>query len=73
MIEQQRDFVDAVLLLCEEAAYADLGTTIAGPVREPSNSRAIVRLAIISTRSVPVVTQDWSDWSWATAPPRRAA
>lgn len=61
----------AVLLLHQEAAYADLGTTT--PELIIKTPRAIVRLSIVSTRSVPVVTQDWSDWSWATAPPRRAA
>ena len=61
----------AVLLLHEEAAYADLGTVT--PELIITRGRVVaVRLRIPAPKVSPV-SQDWSDWSWATAPPRRAA
>lgn len=62
----------AVLLLHEEAAYADLGTTT--PELIIVRPRAVVvKFERRRTEEVLVAAQDWSDWSWATAPPRRAA
>lgn len=60
----------AVLLLHQEAAYADLGTVT--PELVIKSPRATVIKFIPAPRVSPV-PQDWSDWSWATAPPRRAA
>lgn len=62
----------AVLLLHEEAAYADLGTTTPELILAPARV-TIVRLACLPRRVPPSKAQDWSNWSWATAPPRRAA
>jgi len=62
----------AVLLLHEEAAYADLGTVT--PELIITRGRVVVlRVMRCRTRDALVVAQDWSDWSWATAPPRRVA
>lgn len=59
----------AVLLLHEEAAYADLGTTRSEPVKEISAPKVSV-VFLFSDRSykrAPLKVYD------ATAPPRRAA
>lgn len=60
----------AVHDLYEEAAYADLGTTTP-ELMTPRPRATVVTFARRCTKVV--VAQDWSDWSWATAPPRRAA
>lgn len=62
----------AVLLLHEEAAYADLGTVT--PELIIVRPRAVVvKFERRRIEEVLTAAQDWSDWSWATAPPRRAA
>lgn len=61
----------AVLLLHEEAAYADLGTIT--PELIITRPRAVVvKFERCRSKDTLSVAQDWSDWSWATAPPRAA-
>jgi hypothetical protein len=62
----------AVLLLYQEAAYADLGTItpeLLLPVLRPRASVVIVRVPPRHFMS----SLPPAKWSWATAPPRRAA
>ncbi len=59
----------AVLLLHEEAAYADLGTTRSEPVKETTKPRASVVFLIPAYRATTLVPSAYQ----ATAPPRRAA
>lgn len=61
----------AVLALHDEVAYADLGTVT--PELMITRQRATLVLVTSPTRSALDVAQDWSNWSWVNAPPRRAA
>lgn len=69
MMHLQHGDESAVLLLHEEAAYADLGTTRSEPVKETIKPRASVVFLIPEHRA----TSHLSVAYMATAPPRRAA
>jgi hypothetical protein len=52
--------------------HQDFGTVTPKPV--VVRVRALVlQIACRRTKAVPIKAQDWSNWSWANAPPRRAA
>lgn len=69
MMHLQHGDESAVLLLHEEAAYADLGTTRAEPVKETTKPRASVVFLFPAYRATNPLFVAYS----ATAPPRRAA
>lgn len=60
----------AVLLLHEEAAYADLGTVTPELIIKPSH-RAVVIIRVPPRHAMSTLLP--VKWPWATAPPRRAA